>query len=282
MIDGALNLGPALAHPVGVLEVMGGGDEALVIFTQRDGVVVVILADLAVELPDRLDCFVRQEALFGAECAGGGLMFVEELAGDALVSLFRGIHRQRQGDEEGFFVTIVELEPNLDDWCAWAYAADLPSEIVVFIRFRPELLCKFEATRELTNSPSPRTVAAVGRWVRDGVTDLEVLPARQGRGSPPNSLASSKSHKPSPSIDAILLDPMGAPVPKEASALCAVTAALVRRFTKANAARVFTYAARLPKEFEVCLVRDGRRVNKDLTTTREFTEWAVKNAGVLG
>jgi hypothetical protein len=180
------------------------------------------------------------------------------------------------------FDTIVELEPNLDDWCTGAYQAWLPSEIVAFVRFRPELLCKFEATCELTNSPSPRTVAAVGRWVADGITDLEVLAGAAGQGFAAEFLNFLKIVKALPSIDAILLEPMGAPVPKEASALCAVTAALVRRFTKANAARVFTYAARLPEEFEVCLVRDGQRVNKDVTTTREFTEWAVKNASVLG
>ena len=49
----------------------------------------------------------------------------------------------------------------------------------------------------------------------------------------------------------ILREPNTAPVPREPSGLCAVTAALARRFTAANAAPIYAYAQRLPKEFEV-------------------------------
>ena len=178
--------------------------------------------------------------------------------------------------------TILELEPDVDAWCKWALGPGaMPPEIVGFIRFRPELLCKFEPTRELTNSPSPRTVAAVGRWVADGVTDLEVLAGAAGQGFAAEFLGFLKIYRALPSIDQILLDPLAAPVPKDPAALYAVTAALVRRFTAQNAGRVFTYAARLPKEFEVCLVRDAQRQNQELVNTREFTEWMVRNAGVM-
>jgi hypothetical protein len=188
---------------------------------------------------------------------------------------------------------IVELQPNLDDWCAWAFGpGQMPDEIIGFIRFRPELLCKFEPTRELTNSPSPRTVAAAGRWVSDwkpaagGQAQLpphalEVLAGAAGEGFAAEFLGFLKVYQSLPTIDQILLDPAKAPVPSDPATLHAVTAALVRKFTKNNARAVFTYSGRLPKEFEVCLVRDGQRQNTEITTTREFTEWAVRNASVM-
>jgi hypothetical protein len=144
------------------------------------------------------------------------------------------------------WATIVELQPSLDDWCAWALGpGNMPAEIVGFIRFRPELLNKFEPTRELTNSPSPRTVAAVGRWVADGITDMEVLAGAAGAGFAAEFLGFLKIYRSLPSIDQILLDPSGAPVPKEPAACYAVAAALTRRFTRKSARAVFTYAARI-------------------------------------
>ena len=58
-------------------------------------------------------------------------------------------------------------------------------------------------------------------------------------------------------------------------------AGLARKVTPQNADRMFRYLARMPKEFEVCGVRDCQRANKAITQTTAFTEWAVRNAGVL-
>ena len=55
------------------------------------------------------------------------------------------------------FNAIVELEANIDDWCTWAYQTASAGCWIAFLRYRAELLSKFEATADLTNSPSPRT-----------------------------------------------------------------------------------------------------------------------------
>lgn len=183
--------------------------------------------------------------------------------------------------------TIVSLEPDLDDWCSWALGpGDMPAELIGFIRFRPELLSKFEPTRELTNSPSPRTVAECGRWLKDWGPNLpnyahEVLAGAAGAGFAAELLGFLKIYQQLPNIDQILMDPSRAPVPTEPAALYAVVAALTRRFTKTSAHSCFTYAARLPKEHEMLLVKDAQRVNPDLRTAREFTQWAIKHGSFL-
>ncbi len=182
---------------------------------------------------------------------------------------------------------IVELQPDLDDWCTWALGpGNMPAELIGFISFRPELLNKFEPTRELTNSPCPRTVAAVGRWLNDWNGNLpghamEVLTGAAGAGFAAELLGFLQIYRSLPNIDQILLDPSRARVPTEPAALYAVTAALTRRFNAANALPVFTYAARLPKEHEVLLVKSGTRANPDLTSCREFTAWAIPNGQFL-
>src|SRR5262249_15910073 len=54
--------------------------------------------------------------------------------------------------------TIVELNTDLDDWCAWACEEDLvtgesrmPPELISFLRFRKDLLHQFNPTQDLTN-----------------------------------------------------------------------------------------------------------------------------------
>ncbi len=176
------------------------------------------------------------------------------------------------------FDAIIELTPHLDDWCGWAFQHEIPPELIAFIRFRPELLSKFEPTRELSNSPNPRTVAAVGRWYAQGVRSSEVFAGAAGQGFAAEFVGFLRVFEQLPSIDAILLNPTHEPVPTNPSAQWAVTTALVPRFTKGTARAVFTYAARLPKEFEVCLIRDAQRLHRDLCTTPEFVDWSVKNA----
>ena len=180
------------------------------------------------------------------------------------------------------FDTIVELVPDVDDWCSWACGVgNMPPELIGFIRFRPDLLNDFKPTRELTNSPSPRTVAAVGEWVNDGITDLPTLAGAAGAGFASEFIGFLKLYRSLPSIDQILLDPSGATVPKEPAALYAVGAALIRKFTPKSARAVFTYAVRMPKENEVVVVLDGLRTNDELRHTPEFTQWAIRNGGVL-
>jgi hypothetical protein len=64
------------------------------------------------------------------------------------------------------FATIVELEPDLDDWVQWAISHGLPVELVAFIRFRPNLLFDFAPSVDIINSPCPRTVHNVGRLMQ--------------------------------------------------------------------------------------------------------------------
>jgi hypothetical protein len=52
------------------------------------------------------------------------------------------------------FVTIINVETNADDWLRWARRNGLPEELLMLIKWRPELLEKFKATADMTNSPA--------------------------------------------------------------------------------------------------------------------------------
>jgi len=177
--------------------------------------------------------------------------------------------------------TILELDVSVDDWSGWALDNGLPAELVAFIRFRPALLSDFKPTKEIRNSPCPRTWASVGNWLLAGVKDLEVFTGAVGEGAASEFFAFMDLYASLPSLDAILLDPTNAPVPEKPAALYAVAGGLARKATPQNLERVTRYYSRLPKEFEVLGMRDALRLDKKITMSPAFVAWATKNAGVL-
>src|SRR3990167_4407821 len=147
--------------------------------------------------------------------------------------------------------SIIHLEVNLDDWCEWAIKNGMPVELIAFLRTRPELLSKFEPTRELVNSPSPRTWSSVGRRVARGVSDFELLSGAVGKGCATEFLAFFEMAQDAPSLDAILEDPSGSLLPEKPAMKYLVATGLAQRATKQNISRVYTYLDRMPQPFRV-------------------------------
>ena len=169
------------------------------------------------------------------------------------------------------FATIVELQPVLDDYIEWALANNVVPEQIAFLRFRPELLHKFEPTADITNSPCPRTWAAASRLLRLGLPpELEypALSGAVGAGAAGEFVAFLRTFRALPDVDSLLADPESAPVPTDPSALYAVSAAVACRTDAKNAEMAFRYAERLAEagygEFGVLLVRDAARRDKKL------------------
>lgn len=180
------------------------------------------------------------------------------------------------------FATIVELAPNVDDWCKWAIETDVAPELIAFVRFKPSLFTNPGAiTNDIVNRVSPRTVANLGKLFKLGILDLESLGGACGQGFASEFIGFIRVFQTLPSIDAILLSPHKCPVPEEPSALYAVSTALGTRMTKDNVGRVLTYADRMPAEFGVLCVRDGLNKSPTAQESKDFIKWAALNQELL-
>ena len=179
------------------------------------------------------------------------------------------------------FATIIELEVNVDDWCTWAFQNNVPSELIAFIRFRPQLLATGAATADIVNHPCPRTVTFLGRLYAGGIKGIEELSGAVGQGFASEFLGFVRVWESLPSIDGILLDPEAAKVPTEIAALYAIATGLALRTTASNAYRVMRYAKRLPPEYGVLCVRDAMRVCPAIQNCSEFIAWAVEHQDIL-
>jgi hypothetical protein len=176
----------------------------------------------------------------------------------------------------------LDAEADLDQWCQWAIRADIQPVVIAFVRFRPELLYKFEAGER--TFPCPRTHEAVSRMVAcnpSPAIEHDLYRGAYGDGAAVEFSAFMQLYRELPSIDAILLDPKHAPVPEKPASLFAVSCALGRRATVDNFDRVTQYLNRLSDEYNVMAVKDAVARDAGIAGTPVFTKWAIKHSDVV-
>lgn len=184
--------------------------------------------------------------------------------------------------------TIVELRADLDDWVNWAIDADMPPSLIGFIRTRPELLSKFEATADIANSPCPRNWAGVGR-LQDHLKAtpslrLAAFSGRVGEADATSYIGFLEMLENAPDPDYILMNPDSADLPSnDEPGICyAVALALSYRATAKNFGAIAVYAERMfdatMPEFSTLLLRDSvRRIGeKNVVNLKEFQKLATR------
>ena len=187
-----------------------------------------------------------------------------------------------------------EVEANLEDWVRWAYGRGIDDRLIGFLRFRPELLFDFDAARNPTAFPTPRSWEFAHRALQKfgDLPDLlsGALGACVGQAAGIELTAYLKNLERMPDIDAIV-EGREAEVPKEVDLQYAVASALVSRALRAKnqpAAKeiyghILNYAGRLPlREMGVMLVSDmHRNIGQALFATPQFAQWANQVADIV-
>lgn len=171
---------------------------------------------------------------------------------------------------------------NVDDWSAWALDHGVDIRTVQFIRMKGGgALHDFDPSR-LVNA-TPRQWAWVGQRLKDMPESIqyETIAGRVGEGLAAEQIAFMKIADQLPPKDQILLDPKGAPVPTETSALFLVSGMLAQAATASVFDAVVTYAKRIPPEFQAYLVKDAIRLHPDVVSTKAFSTWGVQFADML-
>jgi hypothetical protein len=186
-----------------------------------------------------------------------------------------------------------ELEPDLDDWVAWAHRTGIDARLIAFLRFRPDLLFDFDPARHAAAFPSPRSWGFASRAVAKFADRPDLL--REGLKSCVGAAAGLAA--------AAYIEHLGAlPDPAEVAAgrvtavphgvelQYALAAAVVRHVARLGGAEqmraasgVLGYARRFPqRELGVMLVTDLQRVvGRPLYDVPAFAEWAESVSDLL-
>ncbi|MCU0840743.1 MAG: MoxR family ATPase [Thiobacillaceae bacterium] len=187
--------------------------------------------------------------------------------------------------------THYHVEPNLDDWIGWALENGIDERIMGFLRFRPDLLFRYDPAHNPEAFPSPRSWEYADRALKkfsrrpDLLTDT--LQACVGDDVGVELKAYIDNMENLPDIDAILAGAETG-VPKGIDLQYGVAAALVRRAKQSEGdaqklSNILKYARRFPqREMGVMLVTDlHRAVGQPLFRVPEFVEWANSVAELM-
>lgn len=172
-------------------------------------------------------------------------------------------------------VTRVELEASIDDWTQWAIENQVKTEVIAFLRFRPELLSAYDPQSD--KSPTPRgwvDGVSAGLGATDSALELEVFKGDVGEGAAAEFCGFLKIYRNLPSPDSIMLNPAKAEIPNDPATLYALCGALAHKTSADNFGRIMTYIGRMAPEFTVLYVRDAIRRKPEIQATKEFIDWA--------
>ncbi len=177
------------------------------------------------------------------------------------------------------FAAIVELRADLDEWCRWAIDHGIRPEVIAFLRFRSDLLCAFNPSADLAQSPLPRTWAFASKSLDLSFPkELEIaaFAGAVGDGAAVEFVGFLRMYRELPNIDSILVDPDQAIIPTEPAPLYAVSTGLASKANQKTFGRIARYAERLTEaqhgEFAALLLRDCLRRDAKVCHTDAFVK----------
>lgn len=185
---------------------------------------------------------------------------------------------------------ILEVTPSLDAWVNdFAGPKGIHPHVIAYNRWMERrgepCLNVFKPSRDMDCSPTSRNWETVSDALFDGYPDEalpEIVQSRIGKHYGTEFCAFHKTIDRMISLETIVADPKGAPLPKstELDVTYAVISGLAGIADKKNLGAVLTYGARLPKDFARLLVVDILAKDKKLAATKEFIMFAANNSDI--
>lgn len=183
------------------------------------------------------------------------------------------------------FTTIIELQPDVASWKKWAFNNGMPIELISFLNFRQNFISNFNpAEKDIKNFACPRSIAALGRLINYGVTDLEVWTGCVGEAFAIEFAAFYKVYKSLSSLPAqIVTNPNGAAIPNELDIKYALMGCLSNMATDKNIDSITTYLQRpeIGKEFLAAWVQDVMIKHPKIGETNAMIHLLTKNEDLV-
>lgn len=184
------------------------------------------------------------------------------------------------------FMSIIPLDVDVDNWIDWAiYEGNIRMEVITYVKLkRLEALHNFVPTKDLTNTPSPRTAEHVSNILKQEhsrVVEHELIKGAAGEGWATEFAGHLKFYRERIDPDAVLMNPGTAKIPEDPSLVYALTGALADLATEQNLGQICTYLDRLDEEYSVLCMTRAERVNPEIVNARAFAKWATQHGDVL-
>ena len=171
-------------------------------------------------------------------------------------------------------------------WVDWANAHHIDHRIISLIKFKPELLHRFDTSTSELTFPCPRTWEFASKVIHgkneiNNITKIR-LAGTVGEGAAVELATYAEIYQNLPTIEEIMSNPKsGWRVPKEPSERYAVTTMLSHNTTIDNIDKMIGAINRLPSDFQVITFKDIYKRTPALKGHKVIQDWISKNAHVI-
>lgn len=178
-----------------------------------------------------------------------------------------------------------ELSTTAGEWADWAMRNGVDHRLVSYARFKPKALYSFDPNNWVQDTPyaCPRSFHALSDDIRaweecfpGRPVPRHLIVSKIGKEVGDEFFAYLDIFKELPTIEEVCQNPMTAKLPREASAIFAITAALARKANRDNLTALYAYFSRFEKSFEVSAVKDVNRCHKELHNHIAFQNFIIK------
>jgi hypothetical protein len=187
-------------------------------------------------------------------------------------------------DTPGGPVVLGTWADEVAGWCEWAMDNNAPAEVIAWHRStsgRTLYAWKPSADPAL-RMPDYRSWETVISLWDNGIRDLQTMSAAVGKPVASEFLAFARLAHKLPTPDQVWMDPKGAPVPTDPSALYLVASMLANAVEPQHASAVVTYLARMPRVYGALLARDAyRKLGAKLSGSKEWVSWFTSNQDIF-
>lgn len=183
-------------------------------------------------------------------------------------------------------ITICDMDVSIEDFSNWyRKQPNYSPEGLAFLRFRPELLSKFDPTQDIC--PSPRSWAeGAFKWVGQVAPTIELamISGCVGEGAAAEFSGFLRTYRDLPDIQQVIDSPTTYKVPNDTSVKYALASLIGSKMDVENIGALLKYLNRMEPEYEIVAMLDAvnRQSDYDIGATPEFIEWAnTKGVAVL-
>ena len=171
-------------------------------------------------------------------------------------------------------------------WIDWANSHEIDHRIISLIKFKPELLHRFDTSTSELTFPCPRTWEFASKVIINKATVDHITKTRLagtvGEGAAVELATYSEIYQNLPTIEQILKNPKsGWKVPKEPSEQFAVTTMLSHNSTPDNMDKMIIAINRLPTEMQLVTLKDIYKRTPALKGHPTIQDWTANNSSVI-
>jgi hypothetical protein len=173
----------------------------------------------------------------------------------------------------------IEVSTTLDDFTNHAITCNIRPEILSFLRDRPDLLHKFEATGDIKPFPSPRAWFAVSANLELDLPIAERVEINKGDIGEEAAMTFEthlRVYETMPRIDDILSG-VDVPLPKELNVRYCVAMGLATRLDAKNFDNAWKFLKKMPADIQTLTIKLAYKRDKSITQSPAYTAWAMAN-----